>query len=143
MGSISSLSNNNNSHNNNLKKVVAIVGMIFILFVISEVSNAIHRRKKVTSLSLRTHQESNAPTATADSLYDVSNANLFSSLDAELEWDRFMILGYDYHQNRENSNNDEDYEGSNPSPGASKRDTERKLFDFNKITSHHLRRRQK
>ena len=82
MGSISSLSNNNNSHNNNLKKVVAIVGMIFILFVISEVANATHRRKKVTVLSLR---ESSAPTATADSLYDVSNANLFSSLDAELE----------------------------------------------------------
>ena len=140
MGSISSLSNNNSHNNNNLKKVVAIVGMIFILFVISEVANATHRRKKVTVLSLR---ESSAPTATADSLYDVSNANLFSSLDAELEWDRFMILGYDYHQNRENSNNDEDYEGSNPSPGASKRDTERKLFDFNKITSHHLRRRQK
>ena len=142
MGSISSLSNNNNSHNNNLKKVVAIVGMIFILFVISEVSNAIHRRKKVTSLSLRTHQESNAPTATADSLYDVSNASLFSSLDAEFEWDRFMIPGYDYHQNRGNSNNDEE-EGSNPSPSASKRDTERTLFDFNRITSHHLRRRQK
>ena len=130
MGSISSLSNNNNSHNNNLKKVVAIVGMIFILFVISEVANAIHRRKKVTALSLRTHQESNAP------------ASLFSSLDAELKWDRLMIPGYDYSQNREKSNNDEE-EGSNPSPSASKRDTERTLFDFNRITSHHLRRRQK
>ena len=139
MGSISSLSNNNSHNNNNLKKVVAIVGMIFILFVISEVANATHRRKKVTVLSLR---ESSAPTATADSLYDVSNANLFSSLDAELEWDRFMIPGYDYNQNREKSNNDEE-EGSNPSPSASKRDTERKLFDFNRITSHHLRRRQK
>ena len=72
--------------------------------------------------------------------YDVSNASLFSSLDAELEWDRYMIPGYDYHHNRVN-NNDKD-EDKNPSPSASKLDIERKLFRFNKNTSH-LRRRQK
>jgi hypothetical protein len=136
MGSISSSRWNNNS--NNLKKVVAIAVMIFILFVISEVANAVQRRK---TLALHATIDHDDELSAADSYDVVSNASLFSSLDAELEWDRYMIPGYDYHQNRVNNNNnnniDEGKGSTNPSSSASKRDTERKL------SSHHLRRKQK
>ena len=137
MGSISSSRWNNNS--NNLKKVVAIAVMIFILFVISEVANAVQRRKTTLALHV-TIDHDDELSATADSYDVVSNASLFSSLDAELEWDRYMIPGYDYHQNRVNNNNNNIDEGkgsTNPSSSASKRDTERKL------SSHHLRWKQK
>jgi hypothetical protein len=139
MGSISSSRWNNNS--NNLKKVVAIAVMIFILFVISEVANAVQRRKTTLALHV-TIDHDDELSATADSYDVVSNASLFSSLDAELEWDRYMIPDYDYHQNRVNNNNnnnniDEGKGSTNPSSSASKRDTERKL------SSHHLRRKQK
>jgi hypothetical protein len=137
MGSISSSRWNNNS--NNLKKVVAIAVMIFILFVISEVANAVQRRK--TTLALHATIDHDDELSAADSYDVVSNASLFSSLDAELEWDRYMIPDYDYHQNRVNNNNnnniDEGKGSTNPSSSASKRDTERKL------SSHHLRRKQK
>jgi hypothetical protein len=144
MGSISSSRWNNNS--NNLKKVVAIAVMIFILFVISEVANAVQRRK--TTLALHATIDHDDELSAADSYDVVSNASLFSSLDAELEWDRYMIPGYDYHQNRVNNNNnnnniDEGKGSTNPSSSASRRDTERKLFEFNRNTSHYLRRKQK
>jgi hypothetical protein len=70
--------------------------------------------------------------------YDVSNTSLFYSLDAVLEWDRSMIPGYDYHHNRDNKDKGE---GSNPLPSASMLDTKRKLFEFNRNTSH-IRHRQ-
>jgi hypothetical protein len=145
MGSISSSRWNNNS--NNLKKVVAIAVMIFILFVISEVANAVQRRKTTLALHV-TIDHDDELSATADSYDVVSNASLFSSLDAELEWDRYMIPDYDYHQNRVNNNNnnnniDEGKGSTNPSSSASRRDTERKLFEFNRNTSHYLRRKQK
>ena len=120
MGLSGSVSNNN--------KVIAIVGIVFFAFAISEIASTIQRQNRVTASQhqQRSHQDKYNISTTNDG-DTVNSASYFTSMDAEFQWDKFMVPGYDYQKNYDG---DTTTNGNNSLISATKRDTERKLLEL-------------